>query len=138
MDFEGQNIDGEVLKLGFINLVGMENDGYYRYQFIFTNDIDNFWGDEFSVKPCCLSNDIKPLDEYVTETHTVIMKIKLDLAQDSCCFCYQDCIDDCVALASENLDEYDDYPDDGRLVFHFGEEFDDVSRKLAMKSIVML
>lgn len=42
MDFEGQNIDGEVLKLGFINLVGMENDGYYRYQFIFTNDIDNF------------------------------------------------------------------------------------------------
>ena len=24
MDFEGQNIDGEVLKLGFINLVGME------------------------------------------------------------------------------------------------------------------
>ena len=51
MDFEEQNIDEEVLKLGFINLVGMESDGYYRYQFIFTNDIDNFWGDEFSVKP---------------------------------------------------------------------------------------
>lgn len=138
MDLEEENIDDEVLNLGFINLVGEENDGYYRYQFIFTNDIDNFWGDEFSVKPSCLSNDIKPSAEYVTEIHTVIMKIKLDLAQDSCCFCYQDCIDDCVALASENLDEYEDYPEDGRLVFHFGEDLDNVSRKLAMKNIVML
>ena len=132
------NDDDKQVYLGFIKLIGEENDGYYRYEFIFTDSIDEFWGDDFSVKPCCLSNNIAPSDEYITEIHIVKMKIKLDLAQDSCCFCYQDCIDDCVALASENLDEYDDYPEDGRLVFHFGEDFDDVSRKLAMKNIIIL
>jgi hypothetical protein len=31
-------------KLGFIRLIGEESDGYYRYEFIFTNNINEFWG----------------------------------------------------------------------------------------------
>lgn len=133
------NIKEDTLYLGFIKLVGEEAvDGLLRYEFIFTDNIDDFWGDEFSVKPCCLSNNIAPNDEYISSIEIVRTKIKFDLAQESCCFCFQDCIDDCVALASENIDEYSEYPEEGRLVFHFGDTFDDVSRKLAMKNILMM
>lgn len=35
--------DDKKVYLGFIKLIGEENDGYYRYEFIFTDSIDEFW-----------------------------------------------------------------------------------------------
>ena len=40
--------DDKKVYLGFIKLIGEENDGYYRYEFIFTDSIDEFWGEDFS------------------------------------------------------------------------------------------
>lgn len=124
-------------KLGFINLIGEENDGYYRYEFIFTNNIDEFWGEDFDVKPCCLCNDLSPNDEYIYEIHVVKMKFKLDLVQNSCCFSFSDATDGIVAIAWENLDGLEEYPEEGRLFFMFGEDIDTVERKLAMKNVLM-
>jgi len=127
------------VKLGFIRLIGEETDGYYRYEFIFTDSIDVFWGENFEQKPCCLVNNLTPMDEYITEIHIVKMKIKLDLVQNNCCFGFQDCTDGIIALAWENVDNYDEYPDErGRLFFMFGETLNKVENKLAMCNILML
>ena len=133
-----ENEMDEQLNLGFINLIGQENDDYYRYEFIFTNNIDEFWCEFGEQKPCCLVNGITPLDEYITEIHILKTKIKLDLIQNNCCFGFQDCTDGIVALAWENMDEYDEYPEDGRIFFKFGETFEEVEEKLAMKNILFL
>lgn len=124
--------------LGFIRLIGEENDGYFRYEFIFTDNADEFWGDNFEYKPAGLVNDLIPSDEYITEIHIVKTKIKFDLVQNNMCFGMQDCMDGIVALAFENIDEYENYPENGRLFFMFGESFDDVERKLAIKNILMI
>jgi hypothetical protein len=50
----------------------------------------------------------------------------------------QDCMDGIIALAFENIDAYENYPDDGRIYFMFGESIDDVERKLAMKHILFI
>jgi hypothetical protein len=128
----------ENINLCFIRLIGEENDGYYRYEFIFTNNIDEFWCENGEYKPCCLVNDLQPMDEYITEIHIVKMKIKLDLIQNNCCFGFQDCTDGIIALAWENMDGYDEYPSDGRIFFRFGESFEEVESKLAIKNILML
>lgn len=130
--------DEENVKLGFIRLIGEETDGYYRYEFIFTDNIDEFWGENFEYKPCCLVNDLHPDDGYVYDIHIVKMKIKLDLIQNNCCFGFQDCTDQIVALAWENTDEYSEYPEDGRLFFRFGETLKEVENKLAIKNVLML
>ena len=83
-------------------------------------------------------NTIIPSDEYITEVHIVKTKIKFDLIQNNMCFGMQDAMDGIVSIAYENMDAYESYPDDGRLFFMFGESFDEVERKLAMKSILML
>ena len=126
------------VKLGFIRLIGEETDGYYRYEFIFTDSIDVFWGENFEQKPCCLVNNLIPMDEYITEIHIVKMKIKLDLVQNNCCFGFQDCTDGIIALAWENVDNYDEYPEDGRIFFRFGETLSEVEKKLAIKNVLML
>lgn len=124
--------------LGFIRLIGEENDGYYRYELIFTDNPDEFWGDDWEYKPAGLVNTIIPSDEYITEIHILKTKLKLDLIQDNMCFSMQDCMDGIVALAYENMDSYENYPEDGRLYFMFGETFNEVERKLALKNILML
>lgn len=128
----------EEVRLGFIRLIGEESDGYYRYEFIFTDNIEEFWLENGEHKPCCLVNDLQPIDEYITEIHIVKMKIKLDLIQNNCCFGFQDCADGIVALAWENTDAYSEYPEDGRIFFNFGETLEEVEDKLAVKGVLMI
>ena len=130
--------NSEEVYLCFINLIGEEVDGYYRYEFIFTDKIDEVFGEDWEYKPAGMVNTIIPSDEYITEVHIVKTKIKFDLIQNNMCFGMQDAMDGIVSIAYENMDSYESYPDDGRLFFMFGESFDEVERKLAMKSILML
>ena len=138
MGMDGIEPIGEELNLCFIRLIGEENDGYYRYEFIFTNDVDNVFGEDFDQKPACLVNNLMVDDEYITEIHIVKMKIKLDLIQDNCCFSISDCYDGICALGWQSLEGLDEYPQDGRIFFKFGETIEEVENKLAIKNIVML
>jgi len=123
-------------QLCFVNLVGEEADGEKRYEFVFTYQIDDFWGENFEYSPCCLVNDLKPNDQYIEEVHILRTNLKLDLIQNNCCFGMQDCLDGIVALCYENISEYTEYPEEGRLFFMFGETLETVKRKLAMKSML--
>ena len=129
--------DEEVVKLCFIRLIGEENDGFYRYEFIFTDNVDEVWGENFDQKPACLVNNLMVSEEYVYEIHIVKMKIKLDLIQNNCCFSVSDCYDGCVSLAWQNLDNETEYPEDGRIFFKFGETLEEVENKLAIKNVIM-
>ena len=136
--FANESDIDEKVYLCFIRLIGEESDGYNRYEFIFTNNIDEVWGEDFDQKPAALCNDLMVGDEYITEIHIVKTKIKLDLIQDNCCFSVSDSYDGIVCIAYENIDNYENFPSDGRLFFKFGESFDEVESKLAMKNILML
>lgn len=81
--------------------------------------------------------DLTPEDdmyEYIAELKTDLI---LDLAQDNCCFSMQDCRDNVVALASENLEEAEEYPEEGRIVIHFGDTVDEVEKMLAKRDILI-
>ncbi len=123
----------------FVRLIGEENDGEYRYEFMFTDNPDEAWGEGWENKPACLVNDLIPSDEYITEVHIVKTKIKFDLIQNSCCFSIGDSLDNIIALAWENIDDYESYPDErGRIFFMFGETFEKVENKLAKCGILMV
>lgn len=116
--------------LCFIRLIGEENDGFYRYEFIFTDAIDSVWSEDFAQKPACLVNDLMVDEQYVTEVHIVKMKIKLDLIQNSCCFSVSDAYDGIVSIAwSKDIDNCN-------LFFCFGEDFESVEKKLANYSLL--
>ena len=131
-------MDENNVYLCFIRLVGEENDGTYRYEFIFTDNVNEVWGDDFNYKPSCLCNNLMVSEEYVTEVHIVKTDIKLDLIQNSCCFSISDAYDGIISIAWQNLDNLDEFPDDGRIFFRFGETLDEVKEKLAMKNVLML
>lgn len=129
--------DEEKVYLLFINLVGEENDGYYRYEFIFTDNPDEAFGEDFEYKPASLVNSLYPNDEYITEIHTIKTKIKLDLIQNNSCFGMQDAMDRIVALAYENIDSYEEYPDN-RIILFYGDEYSEVENKLGLRGILIM
>ena len=88
--------------------------------------------------PCGLINEIMPNEEYITEVKTVRTHMKLNLIQDSACFSMQDCMDGIVALAWEDISEYEEYPSEGRICIFFGENINDVGRKLAIKQTILM
>ena len=124
--------------LAFVDYIGRTIDGQYIYRFDFTVDADSVWGDFFNVTPAGIVPDLQPDRNSLSKTCKVNFPKEMQTAKKNYCFSMQDCMDGCVALAIENMDSYDNYPEDGRLFFMFGEALEDVERKLALKNIIMI
>lgn len=127
------------LFLVYVMHFGVNADGLNVYHLLFDKEPENTFTDAWAEKPACLTpNDLMMPDtsqfEYVKEMRTTM---KFDLAQDNCCFSMQDCRDHCIALASENLDTADEYPEPFRIVLQFGEPMDEVERRLARRNILL-
>jgi hypothetical protein len=125
-------------KVVYVSLIGKNSDDKFVYNLHISTDTENTFSEGWGEKPACnIPNDILMISddqyEYIKELKT---EIKLDLAQDNCCFSMQDCRDNIVALASENLDEAEEYPENGRIVIHFGDKIDDVEKMFAQRDLI--
>lgn len=131
------NNENMPLMVIYVLYVGKNSDNDNIYHLLISNDKERTWAEGWENKPACVMKYLTPEDdmyEYIAELKT---DIKLDLAQENCCFSMQDCRDNIIALASENLEEAEEYPEDGRIVIHFGDLVEDVEKMLAKRDIVI-
>lgn len=131
--------DTSEYRVVYIKFIGKDCDNKNIYQFFLSKEIEEVFSEGWSEKPACnIREDILMIDnemyEYIKELHT---DIYFDLAQNNCCFSMQDARDHCIALASENLDNAEEYPEKGRIVIMFGDYIDDVERILAIRDMRM-
>lgn len=131
--------DTSNLKIIYIQYVGKNSDGFNVYQFLLSENDEDTFMEDWAEKPASnIPNELLIPDEtqyeYIKELKT---DITLDLMQDNTCFSFQDCRDQIVALAHENLDEAEFYPEPFRIVIHFGDYIDDVERMLAKRDMRM-
>ena len=114
------------ITLCFVRTIGNDVDGNNLYELFFTEESDTFWGDGFEYMPASLVNELTPNEDSYSVVKTIKTNLKLSLATESCCHSMQDCIDGIIALAYEDISGYDEFPDEGRLVLHFGDSYSDV------------
>ena len=129
--------ENNTLMVIYVLYVGKNTDEENIYHLLISNDKEKTWAEGWENKPACVMRDLTPEDdmyEYIAELKTDLI---LDLAQDNCCFSMQDCRDNVVALASENLEEAEEYPEEGRIVIHFGDTVDEVEKMLAKRDILI-
>ncbi len=124
------------LYLCFIKYIGKDIEEYNNYEFLFTDNIDTFWGENFDVLPSCLCDELIPNEEDFNTKRFLRTKLNLTLIQDSCCHSFQDCADSIIALAYENISDYEEYPEDGRLVLHYGISMEETEDLLSNKGLV--
>lgn len=118
----------------YINELEKSVDGKYVYEFIFSDDIENSWGYGWEVSPICNVNGSEPEDEYHKMVLSLKTTMKINVAQNNCCFSYQDCKDGIYAIGYEDITMLAEYPEH-RFVVMFGEEYNSVCEKLSRKDM---
>lgn len=125
-----------MLKLIFVNLLGRNYEGIYTYEFYFKDgDLEGFWIENSEVKPAYISGIKTPPVESFDDVKILRTNSKLNMAQNNSSFSMQDCYNGVISLVWESLDELDEYPENGRIVFKFGEELLQVERFLGSRDM---
>jgi hypothetical protein len=126
----------EELYLIYVNKLGVDWMDQYIYEFIFTDDIENVDGEDWDAVPAS-GRPSPPNAEFVKMVGTLTStKLKFKLVQDSSTFSVWDAVDKVVALAWEDMDGYDDYPEH-RLYLPFGDSIQSVKDKLLTHDMVL-
>ena len=122
------------LHLVYVEPIGLNSHDLYEYDFLFSETPDIVWAEDWREQCPVACGDMRPGDEMITTIRRLITIIPFGVAQKNACFSMQDCIDDILALAWEDISDYEDYPEPIRLIFKFGERLEDVEDKLARRS----
>lgn len=125
------------MKLIYVNKVGKNWKEEYYYEFLFSDAEDlkeSIDGEGWDSIPSA-GNPESPV-ELTKEVGVLVTDLNFDLIQESETLCMWDSIDGVIAMAIENLEGYDEYPEN-RLFFHFGEDKKIVEDKLYEKDLVL-
>lgn len=125
------------MKLIFINEVGSSWDDTMIYEFIFTDGdierVDGYGWDEYPSSGRANGPD-KAHISGVARIETD--QFKLICVQNSSNHSVWDAVDGIIALAYEDITEYDEYPEPGtRLKFFYGDDYSKVKDCLYTKDI---
>ena len=131
------NTTNEELKVIYVIKIGNNTDGDNIYHFLISENSEETWSDGWEEKPACLLRYLTPSDDMYDYVGEVVTELEFDLAQNNSCYSMQDCRDKVIALVSENLDNAEEYPEEGRIVIHFGDSVDKVKAMLAKRNITM-
>ena len=123
------------LFLIYINKVGKNYKDDYLYEFIFSDSTKKIDGEEWDVYPAS-GRPSAPHDQFIKKVGRLESKLVLDVIQNSDTFAVWDAVDDVIALAWENIDILDTYPEK-RLSFRFGETKESVEEKLYEKDLTL-
>ena len=105
------------------------------YEFIFSDTTKNIDGEEWDVFPAS-GRPEPPHDNFIKNVGRLESELNLEVIQNSDTFAVWDAIDGVIALAWENINAYDAYPEK-RLCFKFGETLEDVEAKLYEKDLIL-
>jgi hypothetical protein len=123
------------LFLIYINKIGKDYKENYLYEFIFSDTIDGIDGDDWDTFPAS-GRPSAPHDHFIKKVGRLESEIKFDVIQYSDTFAVWDAIDGVIALAWENINAYDSYPEK-RICFKFGEPISEVETKLYEKDLTL-
>jgi hypothetical protein len=120
----------------YINGLGPNYRNENIYEFIFTNSLDEVWGENWEARPA--NGYPSPPDvEYIKKVGVLTNgEITLELVQNSDVFSVQDSIDGVVALGWEKEEEID-FSLVKRLVFKYGDQEQDIKNKLYERDFVL-
>jgi hypothetical protein len=123
------------LKLVFVRPVGKNNDDLYEYDLLFSEYPEEVWSlywDDPNPSSC---GDLTP----DATTYDVVKRIgvsyELTTIQNTSCYSMEHAMQRIVALSWINIENLEEYPQEGRMVLHYGDDFELVQKKLTVFNI---
>lgn len=123
------------LKLVFVRPVGKNNDDLYEYDLLFSEYPEEVWSlywDDPNPSSC---GDLTP----DATTYDVVKRIgvsyELTTIQNTSCYSMEHAMQRIVALSWVNIENLEEYPQEGRMVLHYGDDLELVQKKLTVFNI---
>ena len=124
------------MHLIYVNEIGSDYKGQKQYEFIFSKSTEIDMDEWFIIPASASSQPKSPEMEYVDLVGLLKnTDLQLELVQDSDYFGVIDAVDGVVAMAWE---KFDIDSDSERLTFKFGESIDSVTKKLKIRSYLLI
>lgn len=122
------------LFLVYVHELDKNWNGEFVYEFIFSDDLD-VNGEDWDLYPSS-GNALPPDSHFVKKVGRLESHYKFECIQNSDTFAVWDAVDGVVALAWEDINDYDEYPE-RRIAFKFGEPISEVEDKLYEKDLIL-
>lgn len=123
------------LFLIYVNELGEDWKGDMLYEFIFSDTIENVDGVDWDIYPAS-GQPQPPRIDVVKKVGRLESKLKFEVVQESDKHAVWDAVDGIIALAYEDISDYDEYPEK-RTFFHFGDSIKKVEDKLYEKDLIL-
>jgi hypothetical protein len=121
----------------YVNELGPNYKGDNIYEFIFSDECQDIWGESWESKP---SNGYPSPPDLKHITKVGVLKsdiVSMSVIQKSDYFSMIDAMDDVIALSWENDSEKINFDIHKRLVFRFGDSETSVKDKLYERDLVL-
>ena len=123
-------------RLIYVNKLGKNSEGTFTYEFYFSeDDLNLFWLEGAEIKPASIANIQVPPEGTFSEIKILKTNIKLNSAQNNTSFSLQDCFNGVLSLVWEDISEYEEFPENGRIIFQFGADIFDVEKMFALRGL---
>ena len=120
----------------YVNKLGSNYKGENLYEFIFSENIHDVWGESWDSKPA--NGYPSPPDlEFISKVGLLKNVLDFEVLQNSDTFSMFDGVEDVIALGWEKESESVNFDIQKRLVFRFGDTIESVKNKLYERDIVL-
>ena len=113
------------LYLVYIKPFTKNNDGTFEYDFLFSEIPDVVWGFDWEVLNPASCTDLTPDPTTFSKSVRVRIPLPLKTIEETTCYSMEYAIAKIIALGWVDIENLEEYPEK-RLVFHFGETFEEV------------
>ena len=121
----------------FVNELGPNYKGENIYEFIFSEEINELWGEDWDSVPAH-GKPGPPEMVYVNKVGVLARSnVKLELIQNSDYFGMEHALDKVIALGWETFEDSDNLIENERLVFHFGDTLKETENKLYARDLIL-
>lgn len=123
--------------LVYVKYVNTDVEGKYIYDLLFSETPENVWGvywDEENPSSC---GDLTPEKTTYSLVKRIKSEFKLTTVQDITCYTMEHSIMGVVALSWIDINCLDEYPTNGRMTLHFGDDIKTVNKILTPFEIEM-
>ena len=117
--------------LVYVRPANKYTDGTYEYDFFFSETPDIVWGNDWDIDNPVSCGDIAPDKITYSDIKRVKTYLPFKTIEETSCYSMEYAINGIVALAWIDIENLEEYPQNGRCVFHFGDNIDKVKSILS-------
>ena len=111
-------------------LVYVKPFGKNEYELFFSETPDVVWGLDWDVNIPNILPDLTPDETTYSKIIKISSPFEFTTIEETSCYSMEYAVNKIIALSWINLNNLEEYPENGRCVLHFGDSFEKVSEIL--------